>query len=185
MPLPSSGNQIALSQIRNEFGLGSGQIAMSQLYGKGNAPASTGQILMAANFYGTSASLNSTTINTGSHQPKIGGPEIGFSIGSANSGSGGVSFGTMADRTISGSSVLIDAVYFRHDTGADVFRIAFNSAFTAWSGIQVNNASTGANILTLSKSQFTNVTGNVRWQHNFGTTNATNPFSGQRAFVLT
>jgi hypothetical protein len=44
MPLPSSGNQIALSQIRNEFGLGSGQIAMSQLYGKGNAPASSGAI---------------------------------------------------------------------------------------------------------------------------------------------
>ena len=40
MPLPSSG-QIALSQIRNEFSLGSGQIAMSQLYGKGNAPASS------------------------------------------------------------------------------------------------------------------------------------------------
>ena len=41
MPLPSSGNQISLSQIRNEFSLGSGQIAMSQLYGKGNAPAAS------------------------------------------------------------------------------------------------------------------------------------------------
>ena len=52
MPLVSSG-QIKLSDIRNEFGLGSGQIAMSSLYGKGNAAAS-GQIQMAANFYGTS-----------------------------------------------------------------------------------------------------------------------------------
>ena len=185
MPLPSSGNQIALSQIRNEFSLGSGQIAMSQLYGKGNAPASSGQILMAANFYGTSASLNSTTINTGQHNPKIGGPEIGFSIGSSNASTSGVSFGSMADRTISGSTVLIDAVYFRHDNGTDVFRIAFSAAFTAWNGIQVNNAATGANILTLSKSQFFMVTANVRWQYNYGTNNALNPFSGQRAFVLT
>jgi hypothetical protein len=52
MPLQSSG-QIKLSDIRNEYALGSGQIAMSQLRGKGNAAAS-GQIQMAANFYGTS-----------------------------------------------------------------------------------------------------------------------------------
>ena len=158
---------------------------MSSLYGKGNAPASSGEIQLAADFYGTSASLSSTTINVGQHNPKIGGPEIGFSIGSANSASGGVSFGSMADRSISGSSVLIDAVYFRHDGGTDLIRLAFSSAFTAWNGIQINNASTGANILTLSKSQFFMVTGNVRWQYNYGTPNATNPFSGQRAFVLT
>ena len=53
MPLVSSG-QIKLSDIRNEYALGSGQIAMSSLYGKGNAPASTGQIRMATDFYGTS-----------------------------------------------------------------------------------------------------------------------------------
>jgi hypothetical protein len=52
VPLVSSG-QIKLSDIRNEYALGSGQIAMSSLYGKGNAAAS-GQIQMAANFYGTS-----------------------------------------------------------------------------------------------------------------------------------
>lgn len=182
MALPSSG-EIKLSQIAAEFG-GSAPHALSEYYGDGNAPGS-GEIQLAADFYGTSASLNSTTINTGQHNPKIGGPEIGFSIGSANAGSGGVSFGSMADRSISGSTILIDAVYFRHDGGFDTFKIAFSSAFTAWNGIQVNNASTGANILTLSKSQFTNVTGNVRWQHNYGTNNALNPFSGQRAFVLT
>ena len=112
-------------------------------------------------------------------------PGIGFSIGSSNAGTSGTSFGSMADRTISGSSILIDAVYFRHDSGFDTFKIAFSSAFTSWNGIQVNNAVTGANILTLSKSQFTNQSGNFRWQHNYGTNNATNPFSGQRAFVLT
>ena len=182
MALPSSG-EIKLSQIAAEFG-GSAPHALSEYYGDGNAPSS-GEIQLAADFYGTSASLNSTTINVGSRATKIGGPELGFSIGSANSATGGTSFGSMADRTISGSSVLIDAVYFRHDTGSDVFRIAFSSAFSSWTSLQVNNAATGANILTLNRSQFFNVTGNVRWQHNFGTNNATNPFSGQRAFVLT
>ena len=185
MALQSSG-QITLAEVRNEFfgNTGTTQFAMSSLYGKGNAPASSGEIQLAADFYGTSASLNSTTINVGSRATKIGGPELGFSIGSANSATGGTSFGSMADRTISGSSVLIDAVYFRHDTGSDVFRIAFSSAFSSWTSLQVNNAATGANILTLNRSQFFNVTGNVRWQHNFGGPNATNPFSGQRAFVL-
>lgn len=185
MALQSSG-QITLAEVRNEFfgNTGTTQFAMSGLYGKGNAPSS-GEIQLAADFYGTSAGLNSTTINTGQHNPKIGGPEIGFSIGSTNASTSGVSFGSMADRTISGSSVLIDAVYFRHDNGTDVFRIAFSAAFTAWNGIQVNNAATGANILTLSKSQFFMVTANVRWQYNYGTPNALNPFSGQRAFVLT
>jgi hypothetical protein len=66
MPLPSSGNQIALSQIRNEFSLGSGQIAMSQLYGKGNAPSS-GEIQIGADFHGVSAEtiLHSSTITVG------------------------------------------------------------------------------------------------------------------------
>ncbi len=186
MALQSSG-QITLAEVRNEFfgNTGTTQFAISGLYGKGNAPASSGEIQLAADFYGTSAGLSNTTINTGSHSPKIGGPEIGFSIGSSNAGSGGVSFGSMADRSISGSSILIDAVYFRHDNGTDVFRIAFSAAFTAWNSVQVNNASTGANIVTLNKSQFFNVTGNVRWQHNYGTPSALNPFSGQRAFVLT
>ena len=68
MPLQSSG-QIALSEIRNEFGLGSGQIAMSQLYGKGNAPASSGQILMAANFYGVSSFSGFANTSIGSGTP--------------------------------------------------------------------------------------------------------------------
>ena len=56
MPLPSSG-QITLAEVRNEFfgNTGTTQFAMSGLYGKGNAPASSGEIKLAADFYGTSA----------------------------------------------------------------------------------------------------------------------------------
>ena len=53
MALPSSPNQISLGDIRTEFGLASGQIAMSSLYDKGNAPSS-GEIQIGADFHGTS-----------------------------------------------------------------------------------------------------------------------------------
>ena len=63
MPLPSSG-EIKLSQIRDEFGLTSGQVAMSSLYGKGNAAAS-GQIRMGADFHGTAGNLIAGSITRG------------------------------------------------------------------------------------------------------------------------
>ena len=63
MPLASSG-EIKLSQIRDEFGLTSGQVAMSSLYGKGNAPAS-GEIQMGADFHGTAGSLIAGSITRG------------------------------------------------------------------------------------------------------------------------
>jgi len=50
MALPGSG-QISLNDIQTEFG-GSNPIALSEYYGKGNAPAS-GEIQLAADFYGT------------------------------------------------------------------------------------------------------------------------------------
>ena len=53
MALPASPNQISLGDIRTEFGLASGQIAMSSLYNKGNAPSS-GEIQIGADFHGTS-----------------------------------------------------------------------------------------------------------------------------------
>lgn len=65
MPLPSSG-EIKFSEIAAEFGLGSGQIAMSSLYGRGNAPAATGQIRMAADFHGTAAGITATAVSLAS-----------------------------------------------------------------------------------------------------------------------
>ena len=63
MALPSSG-QISLGDIRTEFGLASGQIAMSSLYNKGNAPAS-GEIQIGADFHGTAGSLIAGSITRG------------------------------------------------------------------------------------------------------------------------
>ena len=94
MPLTSSG-QIKLSEIRNEFGLGSGQIAMSSLYGKGNAAAS-GQIQMAANFYGTAGSLVAGSITRGAVEDKSGRWIVGRHDSTPNSSAniGSISYST-------------------------------------------------------------------------------------------
>lgn len=94
MPLTSSG-QIKLSEIRNEFGLGSGQIAMSSLYGKGNAAAS-GQIRMAANFYGTAGSLVAGSITRGAEESKSNVFSIGRAASAPYSGNniGSISYST-------------------------------------------------------------------------------------------
>jgi len=131
MPLVSSG-QIKLSDIRNEFGLGSGQIAMSSLHGKGNA-ASSGQIQMAANFYGTSSATlhaNTTiTVALGGSKTNLRGVEVG-------------SFGSIASTAIANSSNQIDEVY--HDGLANVFRfhLKTSTAYTAWTYIEIVNGST-------------------------------------------
>jgi hypothetical protein len=94
MPLPSSG-EIKLSQIRDEFGLAAGQIAMSSLYGKGNAAAS-GQIQMAANFHGTAGSLIAGSITRGSVEDKSGKWVVGRheSTPNSNSNIGSISYST-------------------------------------------------------------------------------------------
>ena len=182
MALQSSG-QIKLSEIAAEFG-GSAPHALSEYYGDGNAPSS-GEIQLAADFYGTSASLNSSNITSGSRTIKGNVTEHGFSAGHANSGTGNDSFGSISNNAISGTSTTIVAVYFRNDTGTDVFRIAFSAAFEAWTSLQVNNASTGAAIVSLNKSQMFKVNNSAtRWQYNYGGTGALQPFSGLRAFVL-
>ena len=139
MPLQSSG-QIALSQIRNEFSLGSGQIAMSQLYGKGNAPASSGQILMAANFYGTSNVTINATITNGNRNIKSGTNQRGYSNGASANGTGSQSFGSISGQTGLGSN--ITALYFHDDSpiaagfGApDRIRLHFNSNQTGWTSM--------------------------------------------------
>jgi len=94
MPLASSG-EIKLSEIRNEFGLGSGQIAMSSLYGKGNAAAS-GQVRMGADFYGTAGSLVAGSITRGSLEDKTGKYIVGRheSTPSSNANIGSISYST-------------------------------------------------------------------------------------------
>ena len=94
MPLASSG-EIKLSQIRDEFGLTSGQVAMSSLYGKGNAPAS-GAIQLAADFYGTAGSLVAGSITRGAVEDKNGKYVVGRheSTLNANANIGSISYST-------------------------------------------------------------------------------------------
>jgi hypothetical protein len=65
MALQSSG-QIKLSQIATEFG-GSAPHSLSEYYSKGNAPAS-GEIQLAADFYGTSNTISITATITCAQQ---------------------------------------------------------------------------------------------------------------------
>jgi hypothetical protein len=69
MALQSSG-QITLAEVRNEFfgNTGTTQFAISGLYGKGNAPASSGEIQLAADFYGTSNTISITATITCAQQ---------------------------------------------------------------------------------------------------------------------
>lgn len=137
MPLTGSG-QIKLSDIRNEFGLGSGQIAMSSLHGKGNAAAS-GQIQMAANFYGTSnvsyLAQGSLTVgyvgaNKGNQIYKgrwNGTPADNVVIGSVSSTSG--SFGDAADY-----AAILD---LNNSTYTDAWAIKYEHVDLG--GFQINN----------------------------------------------
>lgn len=153
MPLPSSGNQIALSQIRNEFSLGSGQIAMSQLYGKGNAAAS-GQIQMAANFYGTSNYLAQFTMTIGRRTIKAGQDEYGFmTTAYGATGFGTVNYGSVSPtgQTVNGRQV--SAIHIFVDTAVGnttQLRLSFGgvSAFTNWTAIIIGNT-------TIARTAFT------------------------------
>ena len=188
MPLPSSGNQIALSQIRNEFGLGSGQIAMSQLYGKGNAPASSGAIFCGGHFHCTASftGLANTTVNSGTHVIKAGLNHVGYS--NTNAHSAAAAFGSIGSRTISGTSTLIDQVYWRDDSpsglGAlDNLRIAFSTAnFTGWTTLTVSRANGSAQyVLNRSAATITSNGYMYYWQYPNSTTN---PFVGQTAAIV-
>ena len=77
MALPSSG-QISLNDIATEFG-GTAPHSLSEYYSKGNAPAS-GEIQLAADFYGTSSSIHTTTFTAGIVSSKSGRDIIGLAL---------------------------------------------------------------------------------------------------------
>lgn len=160
MALQSSG-QIKLSEIRNEFGLGSGQIAMSSLYGKGNAAAS-GQIQMAANFYGTSSEvvLHSSTITPGTVTQKSGAVTFrGYDRSGSISGS---NIGNISTTAISGTSRIVTMVMDRDDTATPpirYFEVRFNGIFTGWTSIRVN----GSKVATRTSATLVASNTGYRW----------------------
>ena len=150
MALQSSG-QIALSEIATEFG-GSAPHALSEYYaggsnvasGTGSIPSS-GEIQLAADFYGTSAEvvLHSSTITPGSRTVKSTVIEEGY-----ESGSGGLSssaYGSISTTAITGTSAIVKACVDRDSNDAilgGLFHFSLSSAFTGWTSIRINNSVT-------------------------------------------
>jgi hypothetical protein len=143
MPLQSSG-QISLSQIATEFG-GSAPHSLSEYYGKGNAPAS-GEIQLAADFYGTSNSISlSTTINIGLQTLKAGIVNKGFisssgrTVGTTNDNANGTTTTIGSIGNNSYGSGVVEALYVTEGTtvgGHMHFEISTSQS--NWSSITVN-----------------------------------------------
>ena len=133
MALQSSG-QIKLSEIATEFG-GSAPHSLSEYHGEGNAPAS-GEIQLAADFYGTSSGTEhaNTTITVG-----VGGiknTEVGVTVGS------GVGFyGSIGSTAIANSSNSIQACYV--DGAISRFHLQNSTVYTAWTFIEITNGTNG------------------------------------------
>ena len=185
MALQSSG-QISLSEIAAEFG-GSAPHSLSEYYGDGNAPAS-GEIQLAADFYGTSAVsyLLNTTVNSGSHTFKAGLINHGYSSSSAHGA--GSAFGSIGSTAISGTSTTVTHIYYRDDSpsglnGPDAIRIAFSTSnFTGFTQLIVSRAD-GSAQYTLDRSAGSLFSGNNGYAWTFSN-GSTNPFSGQTAAIV-
>ena len=106
MTLQSSG-QIKLSEIATEFG-GTAPHALSEYYSKGNAPAS-GEIQIAADFYGTSASIHTTTFTAGQDTSKSGRTITGYDT-STVTGSNSIGSITTATFTYNSETITITKI---------------------------------------------------------------------------
>ena len=166
MALQSSG-QIKLSEIAAEFG-GSTPHALSEYYSKGNAPSS-GEIQLAADFYGTSnATSLSTTMTVGFQQHKVAINNQGF-LSSASRRHGVVmannspnaAIGSLANTTTSTGQV-VEAAYQRvgqSSTGGlqlgnydMIFEISASS--TSWTSLTVNTTTLNRTAATTPDNQF-------------------------------
>jgi hypothetical protein len=128
MALQSSG-QIKLSEIAAEFG-GSAPHSLSEYHGEGNAPSS-GEIQLAADFYGTSSGTehaNTTiTVATGGVKSNQRGVDVG-------------NYGSISSTAIANSSNEIDEVYL--DSSIMRFHLKTSTSYTAWTYIEITNGST-------------------------------------------
>lgn len=145
MPLQSSG-QISLSDIAGEFG-GSAPHALSEYYGDGNAPSS-GEIQLAADFYGTSASMLDATMTCGTRQIKSGNDQDGYTSGTSDTNSGGSSIGSMTAVNFSNGQTTLRALYCQDNSsssglqGNDEIRLYLQHNYTGWSQLYLQNLST-------------------------------------------
>ncbi len=150
MALQSSG-QISLSQIATEFG-GSAPHSLSEYYGDGNAPAS-GEIQLAADFYGTSNAFT-TTLSWATHVLKSGNEMLGFvTSSSAYNGTavdGGSIPNSLGSITAQPSTPNITHLFRTcASVAADGLELDFASTFTAWTSITIGSKTfTRASALT-------------------------------------
>lgn len=175
MALQSSG-QIKLSEIATEFG-GSAPHSLSEYYGDGNAPSS-GEIQLAADFYGTSNSISlSTTINIGNQVLKAGIVNKGFisssgrTVGTTNDNANGTTttIGSIANNSY-GSGV-VEALYVTEGTTIlPHMHFEISTSQSNWSSITVNGN-------TYNRTSFSN-DANQLFTINVGGQNAVNTVFG-------
>ena len=164
MALQSSG-QIKLSELATEFG-GSAPHSMSEYYAGGtNVPSGTGsiptsgEIQLAADFYGTSNYLASGTITVGYATVKATNDESGYSNGSNTNDNGNRAFGSISSNAISGTSTIITGL-FESPQIVQRFRIGFSVAYTNWTKLTLNGS------VVLLKSQAINNGTYYHWNGN-------------------
>tara|TARA_S200000501_G_scaffold94787_1_gene88186 strand:- start:570 stop:1205 length:636 start_codon:yes stop_codon:yes gene_type:complete len=139
MALQSSG-QIKLSEIAAEFG-GSAPHSLSEYHGDGNAPSS-GEIQLAADFYGT-ANTFSATVTWSTDALKSGNEALGY-VGSGSGfngqGFGGGTLNAMGSISAQPSSADIDALFRTcFSIAADSLFLDFDQPFTGWTSITVGS----------------------------------------------
>ena len=140
MALPSSPNQISMSQIATEFG-GSAPHALSEYYNKGNAPSS-GEIQMGADFHGT-ANTFSATLTYSTDALKVGNEALGF-VGSGSTLNGanvdGGTLNAMGSISAQPSGANITHLFRTCASVArDELTLEFDAVFTGWTSITVGS----------------------------------------------
>ena len=168
MALQSSG-QIKLSEIATEFG-GSAPHSLSEYYGDGNAPSS-GEIQLAADFYGTSNNIShSTTITCGTQELKSGIRNNGFisssgrTVGTTNDNQNGTTatIGSIANNNISGAGILESVYETSGTTLTPIFKFEMSTAATNWTSITINGNTYNRTSMSTSDNQlFTITTGST------------------------
>lgn len=167
MPLQSSG-QISLSDIAGEFG-GSAPHSLSEYYGDGNAPAS-GEIQLAADFYGT-ANTFTTTLSWQTQLQKSGNEMLGFTTSSSSHNGQSIDGGPYANSlgSIAAQPSTPNIVHLYRTSlsvGADDLTIEFASTFTAWTSITIGSKTfTRASAATPGSRTFSVTNRTFQWKN--------------------
>tara|TARA_B100002019_G_C21187239_1_gene556862 strand:+ start:69 stop:680 length:612 start_codon:yes stop_codon:yes gene_type:complete len=172
MAIVSSG-AVSLSDIATEFG-GSQPHSMSEYYSGGSNVAAgiqnasgvtiptSGQISLASNFYGSVAEvvLLQTTITAGNRvrDAKLNIQEFGFSDGT---GTGGSTFGTMANKSISSASRTVKNCFLTggNTAGQNLTFTVSNYTWTGWTKLVLTRGTLVGTLLR-SNATHTNVSSN-------------------------